>query len=194
MDRDEATILTNRLVGSYPSQRPPDPETYLTQLVLLLAEYPRWAGESAVQGWVWSKKWLPKVSQLRNRLEEEVRVLRDAAAWDAATAVSNNARLAAPPPPARPSYDELKALYGPTWGIEAPDTKPRKTAEQYRAELYAEFGRDLVDAVPDAPARPQEGKGPGPSAGHAARVAAELAERKAEREAAAVPGNEEAAM
>jgi hypothetical protein len=153
MTKPEAMTLLNRILGSYPSQ--PISEVLAAEMMALLLEYPAWAGEQAVRAHLRSKKWLPKISQLAKALEEQVRVARDAAAWDAATRVSDAARLAAPPKPPRPTYDELKAHYGPNWGIVNPDktAKRQPTKQEALDRLYAEFGRAMVDAVPDAPPR-----------------------------------------
>src|SRR3974390_984058 len=105
MDREQAAALTKRLIGSYPSHMPNDAKTYSAQLMTLLAEYPLWAGERAVQDRVQTKKWLPTVSQLRKAREERVRVIRDEDARDETRRVANAARLAGPVPEPRPTYE-----------------------------------------------------------------------------------------
>lgn len=48
MDRQTATLLATRLLGSYPSLNLHDPETFMTELVLVFLKYPQWVGEQAV--------------------------------------------------------------------------------------------------------------------------------------------------
>jgi hypothetical protein len=45
---------------------------------------------------------------------------------------------------------QLRARYGENWGIRNPDKKRERTPEQIKADLYARYGREKVDAVPDA--------------------------------------------
>ncbi len=48
MNRETATLLATRLLGSYPSLNLHDPETFMTELVVAFLKYPQWVGEQAV--------------------------------------------------------------------------------------------------------------------------------------------------
>lgn len=147
MTRDEAGTLVKRLLGSYPVLNAHDPETYIANLVALFAGYPLWAGEQAL-GPIKSAapEWPPAEGKARQILEDQVRTRRYSAEFerDATKQLEDrrNGRIS------RPTYDELKAMYGPNWGI-GQDRKrggfPALTLDQVREK----YGAERVDAVPD---------------------------------------------
>lgn len=87
---------------------------------------------------------MPSIKQVTDALEDQVRILRDAKRWDEATKVKDQPAIAGPQPiprEQRPTYEELKAKYGPNWGIN-PDPEPKQLAtaeEQERARKYSEY-------------------------------------------------------
>jgi hypothetical protein len=140
-----------RLLGSYPVLNAHDPETYIANLVALFTGYPLWAGERAL-GPIKSAapEWPPAEGKARKILEEQVSAHRFAAEFQRGAREHLHARLEGPKPEPRPTYEELKAKYGPNWGITNPDKKiggfPHVTLDQVREK----YGADKVDSVPDA--------------------------------------------
>lgn len=157
MTKEEAAALIRQLLGCYPSPNLYDPETYVATMVSLLCGYPLWAGQRAVRQLSFSSKFIPSVAEIAPILNEEVRVARRAAEWEAdaqrmiAARPKNQPLLPRPP---RPTIEELKAKHGENWGIDNPDRKRsrRLSMDEELAKLRREFG-DLVDSVPDAPDR-----------------------------------------
>lgn len=141
------------LLGSYPSPNLQDPEIYMASVVSLLVGYPLWAGEAGVKKVTRTCKFVPCIAEIVPVLDEEVRVARRIQDMEYSAKRQLEAREAprieGPPKPPKPTYEELKARYGPTWGIEDPSRKAREmTREQALTKLRAEFG-DLVDTIPD---------------------------------------------
>lgn len=152
MSRAEAAALVDRLLGSYPSASLADPEIYITAVISLLAAYPLWAGERAVRKVVETLKFVPTIAEVKPILEETVRVRRYAAEWEheAGLLLASRTKLLEGPREQRMTYDELKAKYGPNWGIGGAEAKPVETAEQARDKLVAIAGQEAFDACPAA--------------------------------------------
>lgn len=143
--------MVNRLLGSYPSLNLHDPEVYIANLVTLLLDYPRWAGEKAIIKVKRETKFLPTEAELYPALEDQVAVHRRARAWEQnASAMLDERKLLAGPVVPRLTYDELKAKYGENWGITNPDKTNVPQWWKTRGELRQEFG-EAFDALPDAP-------------------------------------------
>lgn len=141
--------MVKRLLGSYPSLNLHDPETYMANLVTLLTGYPLWAGERAVGTVRRQTRFPPTEAELYPALEDQVKVHRYAENWHRDAEVMVAERLLPAPTRVKETYEQLKARYGPTFGIsQAEAGRPRhwKTLD----ELRAEYGADVVDAVPDA--------------------------------------------
>lgn len=150
MTRDEAAILTKRLLGSYPSLTLHDPKTYIAALCALLCGYPLWAGENAVRSLARESKFIPTQAEIAEKLEAEVRVARYVDDWD------KGAAYQALPPPPGPTVAERSAFIakrraelGPTFGIHDGRKRP-PTREEGRQALIAEIGQEAFDALPDA--------------------------------------------
>lgn len=155
MTRVQAADLIERYLGSFPSLNLHNPEVYVAELCSLLISYPLWAGESAISTLKHTVKFPAMLAEAKPLLDEEVRIARRVQDMEEAARIQlarrNALRLEGPAKPPRPSLDELKAKYGPDWGITDPDKRRRKlTREQALGKLRAEFG-DLVDTIPDAP-------------------------------------------
>lgn len=146
------------MLGSYPSAGATDPEVYVASLISLLLGYPLWAGQRAIEKTLDTSKFLPTRADLKPILEDEVRVHRYAAEWEANAQRLANTRarevpkIAAPPPTPRPTYGELKAKHGENWGIRDPGARATQmTRAQAYQSLVDKFGQAVVDACPDAP-------------------------------------------
>lgn len=148
MTKAQAGQLVKRLLGSYPSVNLHDPETYVAAVVSLLTGYPYWAGETVVRKITASTQFVPTLAEIRPALEEQVKVARYAAEWDRG---AEQQLLPAPPRPPKPTMEELKAKYGPNWGISNPD-KARRPKPLSPDELCAKYGvsREDFDALPNA--------------------------------------------
>jgi hypothetical protein len=148
----EAAALIRRLLGSYPSLNLHDPETYIANMVTLLTGYPLWAGEKAMVQVKRATKFPPTEAELYPALESQVKTHRYAQNWarDAERMVEGRALIAGPPSPARETLDELKARHGENWGI-SQGIEARPPPFRDLNQLRAEFGADVVDAVPNAP-------------------------------------------
>jgi hypothetical protein len=79
-------MIVRRLLVSYPSQRPDDPESYIAELVGVFSRYPEWAGERVLTT-VRKSEFLPSVGAVEKALEAEVRVPRYAAEFEARAAL-----------------------------------------------------------------------------------------------------------
>lgn len=149
MTRVEAGALVDRMLGSYPSLGLHDPETYISVICSLLCGYPLWAAERAIELATIEAKFAPPTpGVLKPLLESEVRTARYAAEWDSG-ARDQLLQLAGPPRAPRPTMEQLRAKYGPNWGIGAGLKKPQ-TREEARTALAAEIGREAFDAIPEA--------------------------------------------
>lgn len=148
MTKEEAAKLLKRLLASYPTLNLHDPKGYMANLTSLLTAYPLWVGERALpQIKTAAPEWPPAEGKVRRILEDVVRYQRYAAEWkeDAAHMIEDRRE-----PRQKESYEELKAKYGPNWGITNPDTPRPPSRGEVLADIYARYGRDKVDAVPDA--------------------------------------------
>lgn len=149
MTREEAAALVDRMLGSYPSLSLHDPKTYIAAICSVLCQYPVWAGEKAINEAVIESKFIPPApGVLKPLLESQVATARYADHWNRAAEAS--LRMIEPPRDKRLSMDELRAKYGPNWGIGNPDRKRPPTREESRAELVAQIGQEAFDAIPDA--------------------------------------------
>jgi len=153
MTKAEAGQLLKRLLGGYASVNLHDPEVYIAEVIGLLVGYPFWAGERAIAAVrKESPDFIPSVGKLQPHLESEVRVHRYAAEWEEGAQrarLEAQKQIAGPVTP-RPTYEELKAKYGPNWGISNPDKPAPPTREECRQKLIAEIGQEAFDAIPDA--------------------------------------------
>ena len=151
-------MIVRRYLGSFPTLNLHDPEVYIAEICSLLCGYPLWAGEKAIGKIKDTHEWPATRAVIKPQLEDQVRIHRDAARWEAVAqrqALDAQrapvARIAGPPPAPRPTYDELRAKHGPNWGIRDPDGRPPPpTRDEAYRNLVAEFGQDAVDACPDA--------------------------------------------
>jgi hypothetical protein len=79
MNQEAATLLATRLLGSYPSLNLHDPETFMTELVMVFLKYPQWVGEDAVTA---AKRespiYVPSVPLVEKSCEEAVVQTREA--------------------------------------------------------------------------------------------------------------------
>lgn len=114
----------------------------------MLCSYPLWAGERAISEGVVESKFVPPTPGiLKPLLEGQVSTVRYVEHWSNA-ADATIKRLEGPRTP-RLTMDELRAKYGPNWGI-ARGRKPPPTREQAAVELIAAIGQEAFDAIPDA--------------------------------------------
>ena len=154
----EAIEAAGRLLAQFPSNRGGD--GFIGALADVLASYPRSVVSNCCNvktGVARSVEFL-SIAALVTWCERETEQLlrqpihrldRDEALAAERRRDADEDRVLAEARKTRPTYDELKAKYGPNWGIANP---PRKRPSPFRTldQLRAEFG-DMVDAVPHAP-------------------------------------------
>src|SRR6516225_1007606 len=138
MTLKQAKALLKALLGGYPNFNLHDPEAYIATLCAILTGYPLWAGERGIQQVqrTTAKAWPPTAGQLREALEDQVKAHRYAAEWreDAARMIEHRRDCSD-----RPTYEELKAKYGPNWGIgQGPEV--RKWHDVTLDEVRAKYG------------------------------------------------------
>lgn len=116
MDMAQAKSLAGFLLSAFSHQKPREPEVFIALLIENLVKYPFWVGERVVKHIIATHEFLT-IASIVKRCEEDIAAFRYAAQWDRDAAQSGAAQLEGPPRPARPTYEELKAKYGPNWGI-----------------------------------------------------------------------------
>jgi hypothetical protein len=134
-------------MGYFPRSAAANEQIFLAGLVELLAAYPTWVQDAVSNvrsGLPARHQFMPSIAEVRDYCEKLIaadrkhRELLDQ--W-------NRPRL---PPPVdrsnRPTCDELKAKYGPNWGIN-PDKPP--DPQKDLADLCAQAGVN-PDHIPDA--------------------------------------------
>lgn len=130
------------LLGCYRTGDANDPETYVAAIAAVLARYPEeiiTAVTHPVSGIAVEVKWLPSVLEVKEACERAILPIRNQAAREKRIAEQMEARrLEDEAKAAKPSYDTLKAKYGPDWGLVNPDRAnrppqaPAPTIEQLR--------------------------------------------------------------
>lgn len=125
------------LLGCYRTGDANDPETYVAAITAVLARYPReviTAVTHPVSGIVIEVKWLPSVMEVREACERAMLPIQSNLARQKRIAEQMELRrLEDEERPARPSYEEMKAKYGPNWGLgQQQEQVPPSWAEQTR--------------------------------------------------------------
>jgi hypothetical protein len=123
----------------------------MTGLVELLSSYPSFAVETVLSvrtGIPAKHEMMPAIAQIREALEAESRVVRYAQEWREG---ARQALLPGPPAPPKPTYEELKAKYGPNWGLA--QNAQKQNAFSTLDQIAAKYGvsREVIDALLDAP-------------------------------------------
>lgn len=146
-----AAKATKVLLGCYRSGEANDPEVYTTAVMAVLAQYPEDIIRAVCDprtGLPGRLKWLPTVSEVREACDEFVEAdmaavrrerewseqLHRRKEWEAFQEVKKT----------RPSLDELKAKYGPNWGLKG---DPRRVDRS--APLDPEWVRNQLGVTPD---------------------------------------------
>lgn len=136
------------LLGCYRAGDASDPEVYVSAVMAVLGSYSQAVIAAVVDprnGLPSKLKWLPSVAEIKDECEYHAEKEAAAERWEEAR---NAARLPPPAPKPRPSLDELRAKYGPNWGLKTMRREP--TREEARQALIAQIGQAAFDAIPDA--------------------------------------------
>ena len=129
------------MLGCYRTGDANDPETYVAAITATLARYPEQVITAVTHpstGIIVEVKWLPSVMEVREACEREMLPIKTKLARAQRIAEQMEARrIEDEQKAAKPSYDQLKAKYGPDWGIETSEQKrrppaPAPTIEQLR--------------------------------------------------------------
>jgi hypothetical protein len=133
MGTKKATQAADRLFGFFPQSGASDPQIFMAGVVELLSGYPAWVADrilSPKHGLPAHHTFLPSIKEIRERCEDEFKAHRYAREFeqtsDALRLKYSAPQLAGPPPAPRPTYDELKAKYGPNWGLSAEKVQTKK--------------------------------------------------------------------
>jgi len=137
-----AAARARLLLGCYRTGDANDPETYVAALTAILARYPEeviTAVTHPATGLPSMKSWLPTVKEVTDACNDAVEPIVQKQARQKRIAEQIEARaIADEEDRRRPSLEELKAKYGPDWGLSSgPDKKPESnftapTADQLR--------------------------------------------------------------
>ncbi len=160
LTQTEAIEAVGRLLSAFPNGSPANAKGYLGALAALLGTYPRALALRCcdpLNGVARDTRFLPTIADLVAWLDRETNELRgivdredhhDKLAREQRERAEADA-IAAAKRQARPTYDDLKAKYGPDWGITNPDRKPVQRPDEARAALIADIGQEAFDALPD---------------------------------------------
>jgi hypothetical protein len=112
--------MAHRLIAFYPAIAASDPTVFVAGLVMLLGNYPREVVESALSplsGIPSKYKFIPSLVGVKEELEERYApILRAAERERARNQTITHLRIAGPVTQ-RPTLEELKQKYGPTFGL-----------------------------------------------------------------------------
>jgi hypothetical protein len=92
-------------------------------------------------------EWPPKPSELRPLLEDQVAVFRRVAAWDrgARRQLADRKKLLTGPTTQRPTAAQLRARYGPNWGITSEGPEQAAARSGRLAHLIDRANRVALD-------------------------------------------------
>lgn len=119
----EAAQAATRLFACYRKDEANNPEVFITAVAAVFGRYPLWivkAVSDPINGIPSQIKWLPSISEVRsacdalNGYDIRQKERDESLAKQRAESAEYKARQEAP----RPTYDELKAKYGPNWGLQ----------------------------------------------------------------------------
>jgi len=144
--------MATRMYGCYRRQDADDAVTMLDAVAVVLAEYPQSVMATVTDprtGLPGKSKWPPSVPEVREACEIEMAPIRRQMARERA---SSMAPALAAPEDEKPSYESLRAKYGPSYGIggrvslvEQVYARSRVEREPFRTmtddELTAHYGR-----------------------------------------------------
>jgi hypothetical protein len=169
----DAVDVIGRLVDAFPNGRSQAGRSYIGALASLLVTYPKTIAlqcADPIRGVARDTRFLPTVADLVAFCERELAAMRDIVEReDRAQELAKRQREAADAEKrladaraVRPTYDELKAKYGPNWGIAPPTEDTAQARAKAAARLteanrimlmreYAAAGVELTEAAPGIP-------------------------------------------
>lgn len=173
MTFSEAIEAVGRMLDGFPHGRPPNQQGYIGALAATLGQYPRSVASRCADvrsGVAREVKFLPTVADLVAWCERETEAMRrpidavdrfERLAQDQARARREDEALQATRV-ARPMYDDLKAKYGPNWGLSTIDEvlgETRKHAGEILdranalalADEFAASGQQPTGDIPVSP-------------------------------------------
>lgn len=142
--------LAKLLLGCYRSGDSSDPDTYIRAVTAVFGEYPIEVVRRVCDpraGLAAKSKWLPTIFEIKESCEDEMRpILRRM--HEEKLASERRKALSGPPQP-RPSYDELKAKYGPNWGLKTVEDKIKRAVELSLDDMCRQAGisRENFEAI-----------------------------------------------
>lgn len=154
MTISEAIEAVGRMIRGYANRGSAD-KGYIGAIAELLCQYPRTVARDCadpLRGVVTTTSYMPTSADIVKWCEPKSSVMRGRVEWEerAERQLQERREFEQKQHNRKETYDELKARYGENWGINNPDRKPKPTREQVLQALYDNYGREKVDAVPDA--------------------------------------------
>lgn len=174
MNITEAVASVGKLLTAFPNGAPPNSQAYIGALAATLCGYPRSVALRCcdiTQGVARQTRFLPTIADIAAFCDRETAAMRGIVDKDdhyASIARAQQKRAAelqqvAEARKTRPTYDELKAKYGPNWGIgnqpSDEETAERIASAQRMAQVrerliareYAAAGEEPREAAPGIP-------------------------------------------
>lgn len=150
--RAETTKQARLLLGCYRTGDANDPEVYTAGVIAVLSTYPMEVVRLVCDprsGLPSKVKWLPTIAEVRDECEAWHGPMRRAAARQASIEVQLQDRAEAEQKRSeRPTYDELKAKHGASWGLNPSDEAIAE--DPRRAERAREFSNRDIQREYDA--------------------------------------------
>lgn len=137
------------LLGCYRTGAANDPEVYIAAVVRVLSTYPMSIVHRVIDpvtGLPGRTKWLPTIPEINEACEELAERERRIAQLDDQAERQIEARRAwEASKSAAPSMDDLKAKYGPNWGLNAEGTEADRERRQKHLDSIAKANKTIFE-------------------------------------------------
>lgn len=146
-----AAMVVERLTGFFPRAAASDPEVFLAGAVHLLADYPPWVLEQTISvrhGLPSKHEFLPSLATIKAFCDA---LVTEDERHRGVIERNTRPRLSAPGIDRSnwPSVEELKAKYGPNWGLRAAELGPKERQWIPEGELRQQVGDAAFDRIPN---------------------------------------------
>lgn len=145
-----AANATRVLLGCFRTGDANDPDVYTAAMIATLAQFPEHIIQAVCDprtGLPGRSKWLPTVSEVRAECDAVEARERRSAAWQAQSERQlRERREAEEAKKSAPTYEELKAKYGPNWGLTAPGLEKADDAKRKQLEAIEAGNQRALNA------------------------------------------------
>lgn len=141
------------LAGCYRKDDAADPEIYGDAIAAVLSQYPAEVVKRVTDprtGLPSRLKWLPSVPEVQSACEEIYGPIRRAHEWEQGAKRQLEERKREEARAARPNLDELKAKYGPNWGLNTEGTEEERERRQKHLDSIAKANKRVFEAECEA--------------------------------------------